>query len=200
MPRPINEEKLVAKMTKAFIIPNWYKPENFVESEDWDKAKVERFKQYFAKSLSAYDPFVEMISDYMQEFEEYEEYHDTNNDEDEDEDEQIEKESEEDNDELPPEPECPPDEPITPARDIKTQVIATYNVEEFYKIPRGVDLDDKTVIKDWNIHRSTLYIEFVDGREMSINANNSACDWDFKYPDNAEIHEVGYYNDDDDEK
>ena len=95
MPRPINEEKLVAKMTKAFIIPNWYKPENFVESEDWDKAKVERFKQYFAESLSAYDPFIEMISDYMQEFEEYEEYHDTNNDEDEDEDEQIEKEYQE---------------------------------------------------------------------------------------------------------
>jgi hypothetical protein len=72
MPRPINEEKLVAKMTKAFIIPNWYQPHNFAQSEDWDKAKVERFKQWFSKSLCAYDPFYAMVSEYMKEFEDAE--------------------------------------------------------------------------------------------------------------------------------
>jgi hypothetical protein len=112
MPRPINEDKLVAKMTKAFIIPNWYQPHNFTQSEDWDKAKVERFKQWFAKSLSAYDPFYAMVSEYMKEFEdddepdnlefceacgdymqEFEECEETKKDEDQS---------------SPPEPECPP--------------------------------------------------------------------------------------------
>lgn len=61
-------------------------------------------------------------------------------------------------------------------------VIAEYHVpERAWKIPFGVDLEDKTQVKDWWIKWEYLNIEYVDGRKQAID-----CDFeteeDLKYP------------------
>lgn len=69
-------------------------------------------------------------------------------------------------------------------------VVAQYeSPERAWKIPFGLDLDDKSVVKEWWIKWSSLHIEYTDGRKLSIES-----DWesegDFKYPLDQRIEDA----------
>jgi len=72
-------------------------------------------------------------------------------------------------------------------------LVASYCAEEHFIIPKGLDLDDETVVEGYGVKWGTLYIDFVDGREMQIKAKFSVNDNDFKRPDDTEIRDVDDY-------
>lgn len=72
-------------------------------------------------------------------------------------------------------------------------LVASYCAEEHFIIPKGLDLDDETVVEGYGVKWGTLYIDFVDGRQMQIKAKFSVNDNDFKRPDDTEIRDVDDY-------
>jgi len=86
-------------------------------------------------------------------------------------------------------------------------VCATYYAPmSIFKIPDGLDLEDKSVVKCWYVRYNTLYICYVDGREEQIEPHLDAMDsTDYKYPEETEIMEdedcgVEYSEDEEDEE
>ena len=69
-----------------------------------------------------------------------------------------------------------------------------------FKIPDGIDLDDKTVVKDWYVMHTTMYIWYQDGRKEEIRAEilqepesypeevriDDAWEWDIEYSEDEE--------------
>lgn len=53
-----------------YIVPNFYSQEHFEEMDDWSDKKVEKFKEFMAKMICAHDPFREIISEYIEHFNE----------------------------------------------------------------------------------------------------------------------------------
>jgi len=69
-------------------------------------------------------------------------------------------------------------------------VRAEYSGPEFYfKIPDGLDLEDKTVVKWWGVFYGELSIHYVDGREEQI-CPFEEFEGDTKRPHEAEIELV----------
>ena len=62
-------------------------------------------------------------------------------------------------------------------------VIVKYTAMEAFKIPKGIDLENKSVVKDWGVKWNKLYITFIDGTEKVIEGENWVEDLDLKYPD-----------------
>lgn len=66
-----------------------------------------------------------------------------------------------------------------------------------FKIPKTIDIEDKTLVKGYWVKYETLYIEFVDTtREtLEIEPYISATDdnGDFKYPENIKIEDGADY-------
>ena len=60
--------------------------------------------------------------------------------------------------------------------------------ESIFKIPDGLDLEDKSIVKWWGVKYNRLYIHYVDGREEDIYPTLDAMDSsDFKHPQETEI-------------
>jgi len=69
----------------------------------------------------------------------------------------------------------------------KKCVKAYYHVEEKFKIPKNINLEDKNV--SWFVKYNTLFIN-KDNKEISIEPSwNSPDSFDFKYTDEEEIEE-----------
>ena len=67
-------------------------------------------------------------------------------------------------------------------------VRVSYTVDDVFKIPKGLDLEDKTQVKFWGVKYNTLYITKVDGTELNIDSEGWISHFDYKYPSNdAEI-------------
>lgn len=64
-------------------------------------------------------------------------------------------------------------------------VIVKYNHMDAFKIPDGVDLEDKTVVENYGVKWGNLHINYVDGREETI--ESEGWDSDMKYPDEVKI-------------
>ena len=64
-------------------------------------------------------------------------------------------------------------------------LVATYYHEDAFIIPKGVDLDDKSVVKEYYVKYNTLFIKYVDGREVTI--ESQSWDMDMKFPDETKI-------------
>ena len=47
-------------------------------------------------------------------------------------------------------------------------VIARYWVDEAFKVPDGIDLENKKQVKDWGVKWNTLYIYMVDGTTIKV--------------------------------
>ena len=85
-------------------------------------------------------------------------------------------------------------------------VRVSYTVDDVFKIPKGLNLEDETQVKSWGVKYNTLYITKVDGTELEINAEGWINHFDYKYPsDNPEIidaDDVGldddYFSDEED--
>jgi len=85
-------------------------------------------------------------------------------------------------------------------------VIAEYIQRDVFKLPKGLDLEDKEQVKDWGIKWNRLWIVKTDGTELKITSegyihrNN-----DYERPDNVSFdNKDNYYgmefSDDDDEE
>lgn len=62
-------------------------------------------------------------------------------------------------------------------------VIVRYTVSDAFKIPVGIDLEDKSVVKSWGVKWNKLYITFVDDTEKIIESKGWINNADYKYPD-----------------
>lgn len=85
-------------------------------------------------------------------------------------------------------------------RNERKVVIVKYNQTDAYKIPKGVDLEDKTVVENYGVKWGTLHIDYVDGREETV--ESEGWDTDMKYPDEVRIENAkdwGINYDDDEE-
>jgi hypothetical protein len=82
-------------------------------------------------------------------------------------------------------------------------VHAKYSASAVFKVPKGINLEDKTQVKYWGTKYATLYIVFVDEtrEEMHIEAEYEP-ELDCKYADEetiADISEFPFIEDDEDE-
>ena len=72
-------------------------------------------------------------------------------------------------------------------KDNRVVVRATYYPpEHIFKIPDGLDLEDKSVVESWYVKWGELYITYADGKEQKI-GQYFENDMDFKWPENVEI-------------
>jgi hypothetical protein len=63
-----------------------------------------------------------------------------------------------------------------------------YTPESVFKIPDGLDLEDKTIVKQWWVKYNTLNIQYVgEEEEVWINPVWDASENDFKWPRECEI-------------
>ena len=72
-------------------------------------------------------------------------------------------------------------------------VVATYMMEIIFKLPDGIDLEDKTVVADWYVRWGTLHINYVDGREEEIEQSDGMSEPDWKRPDDQFVIDADRY-------
>ena len=78
-------------------------------------------------------------------------------------------------------------------------VIVSYTTESVFKIPDGLDLEDKTVVEFWFVKWGTLHIHYINGEEKEIEWEYEP-EMDFKDPESSEIedadeHDIEYEED-----
>lgn len=83
-------------------------------------------------------------------------------------------------------------------------VRATYSAYTSFKIPKGINLEDKTQVKWWGTKYLTLFIHFVDEtrEDMEIEAEYEP-ELDCKYADEERIEkacEYGYTDSEDEDE
>ncbi len=62
-------------------------------------------------------------------------------------------------------------------------VVAKSSNESVFKIPKGVDLEDKTQVEWWCVRYNTLHIKLVGSEEASEIAPSYESEDDHKYPE-----------------
>ena len=62
-----------------------------------------------------------------------------------------------------------------------------YRVSDVFVIPKDINLEDETQVKEWCVKYNTLYIYLIDGREFEIGSEGWIDEQDYKYPDEVEI-------------
>lgn len=67
-------------------------------------------------------------------------------------------------------------------------VYAEYIIGRWFKIPDGLDLEDKTVVQFWIVHYGHLEIFYTDGREEIIEMEDNA--FDYKRPKETSIEDA----------
>ncbi len=76
-----------------------------------------------------------------------------------------------------------------------------------FKIPDGLDLEDKTVVNMWYVKYGTLHIHYTDGREEEIEWEDDLYENDYKRGvdgsmgdiEDADVYGVDYSEDEDDD-
>lgn len=68
-------------------------------------------------------------------------------------------------------------------------VIANYNFNEVFKVPKGINLEDKTVVKSWTVKWNKLYVVFVDGVTKVIEGEGWTDNMDFNDPSEPPVIE-----------
>lgn len=83
--------------------------------------------------------------------------------------------------------------------------VARYNVYEVFKIPKSINLEDKTQVESYHIKYNTLHIYIVGEEDtIEINGENWIDNFDYKYADSVDIQPaddwgVDYDEEDEDE-
>ena len=62
-----------------------------------------------------------------------------------------------------------------------------YPPEAVFKIPDGLDLEDKTVVANWGVKYGVLHIEYVDGRKEEISWAIDPTEYDYKWSESTTI-------------
>ena len=79
-------------------------------------------------------------------------------------------------------------------------VRATYTVSNEFRIPRGIDLEDKEQVESWGIKWDMMEIYLQNGKTIKIDPTYCVQDGhDFKRPDQTEIDEDDNQEDGDDD-
>ena len=78
----------------------------------------------------------------------------------------------------------------------KVVMVTLYTPHLIYKIPDGLDLEDKTVVKSWGYKRDmwgngVIYIDYVDGREENLDCWREDTD-ERNIAENIEIEDDDY--------
>jgi len=86
---------------------------------------------------------------------------------------------------------------------IKREMLhVTYSLDEVFKIPIGVDLNDTSQVKNWNAQWNILYITYTDGRNEEI-AAEGLLNYEYPVPESVNIVSVDEHgnmiDEDDDE-
>ena len=86
---------------------------------------------------------------------------------------------------------------------IKREMLhVTYSLDESFKIPIGVDLNDTSQVKNWNAQWNILYITYTDGRNEEI-AAEGLLNYEYPVPESVNVVSVDEHGDlideDDDE-
>lgn len=82
----------------------------------------------------------------------------------------------------------------------KKVVAVSYTIEDIFKIPIGLDLENKNQVKDWGVKWNRLYIELTNGKELVIEAEGWIHHFDYKRPtDDQVICDAEDFNCEDDE-
>ena len=68
-------------------------------------------------------------------------------------------------------------------------VRACYTSYDYYVVPTGLDLEDKTVVSSWGIKWGKLWINLTNGKEICITQPALEQEADHKFPDSTEIIE-----------
>ena len=108
-------------------------------------------------------------------------------------------ELEKENKELKEEKEETEDEPPKSTKNTKDNrvcVVVKYSAPEaIFKIPDGLDLEDKSVVKNWWVKYGTLYICYTNGKKKEIEWDNSAdYKWGIGEYKTGKIVKVDYYD------
>jgi len=62
-----------------------------------------------------------------------------------------------------------------------------YGPEVVYKVPKGIDLNDKSVVENWFVRRHTLYIKYVGKDKEEKLEPVFDTEQDFKFPNKEEV-------------
>jgi len=73
-------------------------------------------------------------------------------------------------------------------------VTASYTTDAVFKIPDGLDLEDKTVVESWQTKWGKLYINYVDSDEAVEIEPEWDPEMDFKYLSDENIEDADDYN------
>ena len=76
----------------------------------------------------------------------------------------------------------------------KVVVAKFYAPRIVFKIPDGIDLEDKTVVKKWWVRNGTLYINFVDGHNEEIDEEYSTGFEELNCVEEADIEDADDWN------
>jgi len=75
-----------------------------------------------------------------------------------------------------------------------------YCLEEVFKIPVGMDLEDKSQVKYWGVKWNKLYIHLITGEDIEIEPYwDTPNNFDFKRPDDTQIEDDNYTERDSDD-
>lgn len=69
-------------------------------------------------------------------------------------------------------------------------VRVSYIVDDCFKIPKHVNLEDKTQVKSWGVKYNVLYILLTNGEELVISSEGWLEAFDYKYPSKFDKNEA----------
>ena len=73
-------------------------------------------------------------------------------------------------------------------------VRVTYTIDDVFRIPSWIDLENKEQVENWGVKYNTLHIYLTNGKILDINSEDWISGQDYKYPsDNAEIEDIDTY-------
>jgi uncharacterized protein (UPF0297 family) len=80
-------------------------------------------------------------------------------------------------------------------------VRAQYFVDDYFQIPKNIDLENKSQVISWGIKWNVLHIELASGDMLKIDGwIDSPCNFDWKRPDIVDIEDDNITSYDDDEE
>ena len=77
-----------------------------------------------------------------------------------------------------------------------------YPREVFFKIPKNIDLEDKSKVEEYWVKWNMLFIKFIDGTIQKIECCQEN-DEEYKHPENTEIKDkddYGWFSDSDEDE
>lgn len=70
-------------------------------------------------------------------------------------------------------------------------LVATYNIEECFIIPKNIDIEDRTQVVEHWVRRRTLHIKLTNGKVITIHSQGLSDN--MKYPDSTRVENAADY-------